>query len=129
MKIIQTYLPQMIFPQNMKSEKSLLQKYFLACPEEEREREQSRQPKSSSLKILLSWLSRGRIIWWAFIHNVIMMFSQIWPWNIYDLMLSCFSYLCSMYLLNFLPSILLGSNLLHFNVLCYYPPPPIKLIQ
>ena len=27
-----------------------------------------------------------------------------------------------MYLLNFLPSILLGSNLSHFNVLCYYPP-------
>ena len=28
-----------------------------------REREQSKQPKSSSLKILLSWVSRGHIIW------------------------------------------------------------------
>ena len=36
--MIQTYLPQMICPQNMKLEKSLLRKYFLACLEEEGER-------------------------------------------------------------------------------------------
>ena len=50
-------------PTNMKSEKSLLGKNFSSVSKG-REREQSKQLKSSSLKILLSWVSRGRIIWW-----------------------------------------------------------------